>query len=420
MSQQEIAAAQVAQQAQADFVSGIRAANALPEQFYFGLHLGPPGSGKTHTLGTMPGKTLVLDCRDGGAGTAPLIAEADHVSVRAITGWPDIREAVKFLMNADHDFESVGIDGLSKLQGYDLAHIIENTKRADGSRPIKMEKDMWGVALDHFVNLVNRCEEIGQARRIHFAMTAWEKELGGENPENQNNMIPDLMGGIKNRLAGMFDVVCYHSARNLPPAEEGGQPIMEYACLTVPFGARIHGKCRWKRVEDGKAVSALDPIEINPNISEWVTRIRRGTKEVVGLKGLPVVPEKEAPAGSTITTEAAPAPQPAKQEDVAPAASQEAAKQEEEPAPTEANAAAAAELAASAAAMPTREELVGNVQVWFKDAIAAHPDREAEIDAKLQDLAKELGVKAKLTELSPEKLALLIEQLMEFEETLAA
>lgn len=399
--------------AQQDFMSGIRPANVVPEIYYFGLHIGPPGSGKTHTLGTMPGRVLVLDCRDGGVGTAPLIEHGGRVDVRAVPDWETLKEAMRFLDKATYEYDSVAIDGLTKLQGYDLQYIIENTKRADGSRPIQMERDMWGTALEHFTLMANWLERIHNERKFHFAATAWEKELGGENEATADNMIPALQGQIKNTIAGMFDIVVYHTSRALKEETEAGQPEVEYAALSVRYGPRLHAKCRWKRVVEGEVVSALEPIEVNPNIADWVERMRAGRNEIAELRGLSTGAEKPSPGPAAETSPRGGEQERAEPEIAAPAAS------EEVPAEQGEHADEAAELAASAQAMPSKAEMLKNVEMWWKENTKRYPERKEEIDQKLQSTASDLGVKKVLSELEVGDLGILIERLMEFENTLA-
>lgn len=394
-------------EAQRVIAEGMRAANVMPEQLYFGLHIGPPGSGKTHTIGTMPGKVLVLDCRDGGNGTAPLVDQGERIQVFPVTDWTQVKHAIRFLATGEHDFSSVAIDGVSKLQDYDLRHIIDNAPPNEkGRKPTFMELAMWGIARDHLTNFVNHMQGVCESRKLHCMMTVWEKELVEEKTENK--MIPDIQGSMKNRLAGMFDVVVYHVTKG-EPGEDGGPEKIEYAALTVPFGDKVHAKCRWQQVlPDGTKRQALHAVEVDPNITEWIERIRTGTASVIQAKGMRVQsatamehgqPAQEAPA--------APAPAPAQ-----PAPAQAAPAAEPE------NVNAAAELAKSAEVTASKDQLLGNMKQWVETQAAQHPDKVAMIDAKMSELAKKHGVRQQFGELEVDALAGVIEQLMAFENEL--
>lgn len=243
---------------------------------------------------------------------------------------------------------------------------------------------MWGTALDHFVGLTNRLQMIGEARKIHIAVTVWEKAAGGDDEDSASDMIPDLQGGIKNRLAGMFDVSVYHTTRTVPDESEPENPGQtEFRCLTVPFGNRKQAKCRWKRIlgdgEDQKIVQALDPIE-KLDISNWIDRIRLGCKQLLEIRKV----------GATPPAEATPAPAPAPAPDPAPAPAPAAPTADA--ATVAANQAAAAELAASSEATASREDLLAICREWVNGARKKYAEKEAEIVAFVLELSASLGV----------------------------
>lgn len=430
----EEAAVLATKQAQEAFAKLARPANQIPLPKYFGLHIGRPGSGKTHILGTMPGKTLVIDCRDGGHGTAPLVEHGDRVTVWPVAGWDEFRQAARFCRNGEHDFESVAIDGLSRLQGYNLQAIIENTVRGDGSRPRSMEMDMWGVALDNFTNLVRAFEDVMISRGINVAMTVWEKEQTGKDG-TLISMIPNLQGDIKNRIAGMFDVVCYHVTRDMPGEREGMPGPLEFWCLTSPYDVRQEAKCRWRRLlPDGTKKQALEPMEgPSARIDEWLQKIHEGVTQLAAVQNVTVKAEptqppvavapvqSAAPVAVATVQRAAPvavasAPKPARAKPE-PAVSTAAPPAEmAEPARGDGEAAVSA-LIEGSKGMPDKEELIAHLRAWHAGIKEHHPDRMLEAEKLLLELNRKHGV-ARASELPALKLALILEECMQFEQSI--
>lgn len=270
---------EAAREAAAAFVSRVsRPANQLKLPNYFGLHIGAPGSGKTHAIRTMPGKVLVLDCRDGGTGTAPLVPEGDRITVIPIRTWGEMRHALIWLKAAGgNTFDSIAVDGLSRLQGYHLDWIIDNAPpRKDGKKPTQMELDMWGTAKKQFTFLVETLE--GLSDDSHVMMTVWEKEASNEDTA----LIPALQGAIQREISGMVDIVVYHT--RYTEDVEGKPANATYRCLTIPHENRMHAKCRWKTIDDeGNETSALADVEV-PDVGSWIEKIHAGVRKLAAVK----------------------------------------------------------------------------------------------------------------------------------------
>jgi len=83
---------------------------------------GPPGSGKTRLVATLPGKALILSAEAG------LLSLADEkIDTAEIKTIEDLREAYAFLKRGDHDYQWVCIDSISEIAEIVLHHEMDQT-----------------------------------------------------------------------------------------------------------------------------------------------------------------------------------------------------------------------------------------------------------------------------------------------------
>jgi hypothetical protein len=200
---------------------------------YQGLHIGMGGSGTTRTLGTLPGKTLILDAENG---TLTLAKKAiDKVDVRS---WPELRAYLSFLEKAEHDYESFALDGLSRFQQLDLRWILEQAKKDEMTIP------MWGQLLQQMAGMLDYVKAISDSRGMHVAITVLEKTIVDEERGAVVERIPDLQGQIATKIAPMFNNVVYHVTKETKAEEGRPYGIIEYGALTRPFGVRLLARSR--------------------------------------------------------------------------------------------------------------------------------------------------------------------------------
>lgn len=235
---------------------------------YFGLHIGPGGSGKTTMLGTLPGKALIIDAEGGTLS----IREKPNVDVWTCADWGEFSDALNYFGNVEHDYDSLGIDGLSTFQLYNTQSICVNNSK-DKSRPAEfMHKDWWGITLRHMRGTVNGLRAF-QLQGIHVAVTVLEKETMDGDVIVQR--IPDLQGQIKGKIAPMFDTVVYHLVKEHPPEGKAEHGKHEYRALTKPYGTRDLARDRWNVLE---GVEKLD-LENGDGISRWMDRIAEAVED---------------------------------------------------------------------------------------------------------------------------------------------
>ncbi len=235
----------------------VRKTSEVDDPRYFGLHIGAGGSGKTSILGTLPGKVLIIDMEDG---TLPL-RDLDNTDVWICGRWEDCRQALMYVEAAEHDYDSIAIDGFARLQQYDIKAILaESGKRF-------MQKEMWGITLEHLSLMVTWLRALSVNKELHIAVSVLEKELKDEDAIVAR--IPDLQGSIKDKLAPMFDNVSYHMVKEHPPEGKEEHGELEFRVLTKPYGTRLLARDRFKVLA---GVEALD-LNRGQGISEWMDRI---------------------------------------------------------------------------------------------------------------------------------------------------
>lgn len=162
---------------------------------------GPPKSGKTTLLGTVP-NILVLDT-EPHANNLQSIAHLD-VPFKAIYSTDELRQA-QFILSQDtfrkqaaqalgmQDIEAVAIDTLDTFQG------IMKKERMREQRASKFYRDDWGWLKDEMMAIIQSFTALPM--HVFFIVHTKSSNVGTEdNPKNV--ILPGLEGSIAEKIAG--------------------------------------------------------------------------------------------------------------------------------------------------------------------------------------------------------------------------
>jgi hypothetical protein len=218
---------------------------------------GPRFGGKTTTLGTLPGKTLLVDIaskESGSRGAAAMAKRLDNtLDVVEGTNCKDVRELVEAAIEAGYD--NVAIDGLSALTEVELdapalaAKLKTNVWDAYASlgKSIRdLIQDLKTTALNHKINVIatvaltEKTNSEGEVTSTDlFAKgKVTEQEINSRcpffvisrlAPSKEGDMVRILQtfddGIYKGRLDGVFDSNNPKAFRSDPDKVEPGQPV---------------------------------------------------------------------------------------------------------------------------------------------------------------------------------------------------
>lgn len=163
---------------------------------------GPPKSGKTRLLGTVP-NILVLDT-EPHANNLQSLAGLD-VPYKTIYGTNDLRQAQFILSNEQlrkqaaqglgmPDIEAVAIDTVDTLQG------IMKKERMKAERSSKFLRDDWAWLKEELVAIIDSFTSLPM--HVFFVVHTKTKDVGTEaNPKTV--YLPGLEGSIAESIAGM-------------------------------------------------------------------------------------------------------------------------------------------------------------------------------------------------------------------------
>lgn len=163
---------------------------------------GPPKSGKTTLLGTVP-NILILDT-EPHANNLQSVAHLD-IPFKAITATDDLRQA-QFVLSQEAyrkqaaqqlglpDIEAVGIDTLDTLQA------IMKKERMRDQRSSQFLRDDWGWLKEEMTSVLSSF--LALPMHVFFIVHTKTKDIGSEaNP--QTIVLPGLEGAIAEQIAGM-------------------------------------------------------------------------------------------------------------------------------------------------------------------------------------------------------------------------
>lgn len=161
-----------------------------------------PGTGKTTALGTLPGKTLVLDV-DRTSGVLKGKENIDIIEVDNLMPLESMSEIIVEFKNGLIDqYDNIAIDNLSELERCILAEYGANGKN-DGVPAIgDYQKYQFKVA-----NLIRRLKGFNK----NLILTAWEvlEPVTSPTGEQYTRFIPKLQSKIVDNICGLCDVVAH-------------------------------------------------------------------------------------------------------------------------------------------------------------------------------------------------------------------
>lgn len=175
-------------------------ATEITEEASTYLLYGPPGSGKTHTLNFLPGKTLCvpIDKTHISLKGNPNIDIVDFNTHDAWTAWNDL---MRDLAKADlSKYDTIAFDNISEL----TRSMLGNLGREGKNNRVPSMANYQQI--DFFIiDSVRFIQTLG--KRVVF--TAWETTDKWELPSGQsvNRAYPDMRDKILNNFMGLCHVV---------------------------------------------------------------------------------------------------------------------------------------------------------------------------------------------------------------------
>lgn len=189
------------------------------------LIYGAPGMGKTTLLGTLPGRTLIIDADKGTS----VLAGADNVDVVRVS--ENISEIPCILkeLNGKCEYENVCLDSVSELERAMLAYF----GRTGNNRGVPGLQDYQRV--DYYI--IDWCRQM-RSLPCNVIFTAWEKyvEITSSNGEKYTRASPMLREKNVENICGLCDMVGRIVTRN----EDGERYVWLEGRADVVAKDRIH------------------------------------------------------------------------------------------------------------------------------------------------------------------------------------
>lgn len=161
----------------------------------------PPGMGKTSLLGSLPGKTLIIDVDKGTS----VLAGLDHVDfIRLSDDLHEIREVIAWLQK-ENPYANVCIDSLSELERSMLAFFGRRGK-LDGVPDLQSYNRVDFRIIDY-------CRQF-RSLNCNIFFSAWASfiEATAPNGDKFTRCVPMLRGKNSENICGLCDIVGYITA----------------------------------------------------------------------------------------------------------------------------------------------------------------------------------------------------------------
>ena len=171
-------------------------AQDLKEDKITALIYAPPGMGKTTLLGTLPGKTLIIDV---DKGTSVLRGNKDVDIVRLSEDLHELKEILAELQKKN-PYENICLDSLSELERSMLAY-YGRTGKLDGVPEM-------GAYLKVDFKIIDLCRQL-RGLQGNVILTAWEtqKEITSITGERYSQARPMLRDKNTDNVCGLCDLV---------------------------------------------------------------------------------------------------------------------------------------------------------------------------------------------------------------------
>lgn len=189
----------------------------LPDDTHTYLIYGNPGTGKTFSLGFLPGKTLVVDI-DGSSSTLKKHPNAKNIHIHKIRAsniwdeWVAFVSDVKLNSEKFEVYDNVAIDNVSELFRSSLSDL--GTKGKNDGVPNQGDYQKSDFVLLRSLRVFNDIN-------VRPVFTAWETTDQYTSPDGQSftRSMPDVRDKILNNFLGLSDVV----ARLVVTKDENGK-----------------------------------------------------------------------------------------------------------------------------------------------------------------------------------------------------
>jgi len=226
------------------------------------LLYGKPGSGKTHLLGRLPGKTLIIDL-DEGSKVLEDQSDVVDVTVCRIDSLKELDDIVKKLL-VECKFDNVCIDTLSEARAQFLAEKAKTNLKNDGSlMGTPTQGDYLKATFDLF-NILRSYRRLTKTG-VNVIFTAWQTlfevtNTVGSIVSTYIPMVGSKSGDDAQTITGMVDTVgLIHKEKDLSRTIYFDSPEDRF------FGKdRLNrAKCKAKDLLNGK-ITSKEVVEV-PN-----------------------------------------------------------------------------------------------------------------------------------------------------------
>ncbi|SKA13623.1 phage nucleotide-binding protein [Pilibacter termitis] len=174
-------------------------ANEIEKNKHFtALIYGQAGMGKTTTLSSLKGRTLILDV-DGSSFVLAGCENIDVVKMNPKEPHKEFGEFYKYVLKHQNEYDNVVIDNLSH---FSKLWLIERSKHTKSGQP---ELRDYGLLDNLIVEAVSAYKNLD----LNVVFTAWEveKEITMDSGRVYNKFYPDLRDKIINNVMGIIPIV---------------------------------------------------------------------------------------------------------------------------------------------------------------------------------------------------------------------
>lgn len=230
------------------------------------LILGGPKTGKTRLAATCP-KPLVIDADRGTITLGDM--DLDKVTT---TSWDEMKSVVYFLARGEHDYETLFLDGINRLQASFLIELMRKNGKAE------MNQHLWGIAKKEGLDFCEWINYLTERRKMHVIITCHSKVKQDDNGRVIESG-PEIAGDFAKQLPKAVDVVGFTVAKEAKNknAEGVDEEGVAYRVLTKPFESHMSAAGdRWTaltRNHLGIAFGGEAPGVCLPDVSKWIEGI---------------------------------------------------------------------------------------------------------------------------------------------------